>query len=82
MTANYTPYSQMLSKLQNMEEFKGLNVRAYYNGVSYIVKSYDTTILLVNTATWAHTYDARKYSPTTSRLQNLIKQAFPHLQDL
>ena len=81
----YTTYSKMGNAIAKKEEFKGNSVIAYWQGTGsladsvYIVKSYNATILKiygVNTGGGGSiVFDNKYYSPTTSRLQNIIKQA-------
>lgn len=69
MTTNntYTPYSAMQSKLEQLRDF---------TGTRYIIKSYETVILDLNTKTGELLFNNCYYSRTTSKIQNMIKVAF------
>lgn len=53
MTTNntYTPYSAMQSKLEQLRDFRGSSATAVFTGRRYIVKSYDTLMLDLDTKT-------------------------------
>lgn len=71
---NYTAYRDMHDKLANLEPFKGNTARATRYGDEYEVYSYGTLIATrKNGETWVN---PRRYSMTTSRLQNMIRRAW------
>jgi hypothetical protein len=67
-------YSTMPNKIAQLIPFKGNSARGIWNGKTYEVYSYRTLIATADgSVQWL---DTRKYSVTTSRLQNLIKVAW------
>lgn len=63
--------------LTNKQPFQASNIFACLTEASeYLVYSYQTIILRVNSAGEVEYFDGEYYSKTTSRLQNKIKQAF------
>ena len=63
--------------LSNKKPFQASNIFACLNEKSeYIVYSYQTIILRLNSAGEVEYFDSGYYSRTTSKLQNMIKQAF------
>lgn len=78
MTTNntYTPYRAMQSKLEQLRDFRGSSATAVFTGRRYIVKSYDTLMLDLDTKTGELLFNNCYYSITTSKLQNMIKAAF------
>lgn len=73
---NYTPYSDMQEKLEQCQAFRGRSTTAVTADGFYIVSSYDTPILILCTTTGRATFDNSYYSTTTTKIQNLIKDAF------
>ena len=68
---------QVASYLASKKPFQASNVFACLNEKSeYIVYSYQTIILRLNSAGEVEYFDDGYYSRTTSRLQNRIKQVF------
>lgn len=68
---------QIESYLTNKKPFQASNVFACLNERNeYIVYSYQTVILRLNSAGEVEYFDDGYYSRTTSKLQNKIKQAF------
>jgi hypothetical protein len=78
MTTNntYTPYRAMQSKLEQLRDFRGSSATAVFTGTRYIIKSYETVILDLNTKTGELLFNNCYYSRTTSKIQNMIKVAF------
>lgn len=76
MTTNYTPYRDMQSELEQLQNICGRSVTAINTDRSYAVLSYGTPILIYCMTTGETIFDNSYYSTTTSRLQNLIKDAF------
>ena len=65
------------SYLASKKPFQASNIFACLNEKSeYIVYSYQTIILRLNSAGGVEYFDDGYYSKTTSRLQNKIRQAF------
>lgn len=68
---------QVISFLQDKKPFQASNIFACLTEKSeYIVYSYHTIILRLNSAGEVEYFDGGYYSRTTSKLQNKIKQAF------
>lgn len=68
---------QVLSYLMDKKAFQASNVFACLTEAGeYLVYSYQTIILRLNSAGEVEYFDDGYYSKTTSRLQNKIKQAF------
>ena len=68
---------QVVSYLASKKPFQASNIFACLNEKSeYIVYSYQTIILRLNSAGEVEYFDGGYYSRTTSRLQNRIKQVF------
>lgn len=73
---NYTTYRHMERKLEQLQDFRGSSATAIFTGRHYIVKSYDTLMLDLDTKTGELLFNNCYYSRTTSKLQNMIKAAF------
>ena len=68
---------EVASYLASKKPFQASNIFACLNEKSeYIVYSYQTIILRLNSAGEVEYFDDGYYSKTTSRLQNKIRQAF------
>ena len=68
---------EILKMLLNRKPFQASNVFTCLTEKSeYIVYSYQTIILRVNSAGEVEYFDDGYYSRTTSKLQNKIRQAF------
>ncbi len=68
---------QVASYLTNKQPFQASNIFACLTEkAEYIVFSYNTIILRLNSAGEVEYFDDGYYSRTTSRLQNRIKQVF------
>ena len=72
----YVAYKEMGQYLKTLQPFKGNSVTATNQKGIYTVLSYDTVILVARSADDVLYYDSRKYSNTTSRLQNILKRVF------
>ena len=69
--------TNVASYLASKKPFQASNIFACLNEKSeYIVYSYQTIILRVNSAGEVEYFDDGYYSRTTSKLQNKIKQVF------
>jgi hypothetical protein len=71
----YSNYSEIESAIRKFEPFTGNSCRGVLDGTEYRVYSYSTQILHVNFPTGGIALNVRKYSNTTSRLQNIIRRA-------
>jgi hypothetical protein len=75
-------YRQIETALARREEFKGNSCHAVWLGDSYAVYSYKTRIFTVEGSYAGKPgrgeleLDTRKYSVTTSRLQNIIRRVW------
>lgn len=68
---------QVVSYLASKKPFQASNIFACLNEKSeYIVYSYHTIILRLNSAGEVEYFDSGHHSRTTSKLQNKIKQVF------
>jgi hypothetical protein len=68
-------YKAIPELLRNKESFTGSSVRAISNSGGYMVYSYDTLIFSED-KNGNIFFDSCKYSPTTSKIQNIIKDVF------
>ncbi len=76
MANTYTTYRHMERKLEQLRDFTGNSASGMFTGTHYIVKSYETLMLYLNTKTGELFFNNCYYSVTTSKLQNMIKAAF------
>ena len=76
MANTYTTYRHMERKLEQLRDFTGNSASGMFTGTHYIVKSYETLMLDLNTKTGELFFNNCYYSVTTSKLQNMIKAAF------
>lgn len=79
---SYTSYKSMETAIRYCVPFEGNSARGVWEGDTYKVYSYRTVIATVS-GTYAGRegrgeveLDTRKYSVTTSRLQNIIRRAY------
>jgi len=74
---SYSNYSEIEIALSNRREFTGNSAYAVIRGDEYLVYSYSTLIAksnrVANALVWVN---PKKYSNTTSRLQNIVKRAW------
>lgn len=75
MANTYTTYRHMERKLEQLRDFTGNSASGMFTGTHYIVKSYETLMLYLNTKTGELFFNNCYYSVTTSKLQNMIKAA-------
>lgn len=69
-------YNQIETAIRTFTPFEGNSCRGVIvNDTEYWVYSYNTLILCVDFPRGGVALNARKYSQTTSRLQNLIRRA-------
>jgi hypothetical protein len=79
---SYTSYREMETAIKNCEPFEGNSARGLWFGDTYAVYSYNTRIFTVEGSfagkpgRGEFELDTRKYSVTTSRLQNIIRRAY------
>lgn len=73
---SYTSYRQMEDAIRERREFTGNSAYATLQAGVYCVYSYQTLIASYDVASSEVFYNPRKYSNTTSRLQNIIKRAW------
>lgn len=75
--ATYTNYRNTEEAIRNLENFKGNSAwGAWLDSSQYVVFSYSTEIGRYDKVMDKFTLNERKYSVTTSRLQNLIRRAW------
>ena len=73
----YANYRQMETAIRRMQDFTGNSARGSWDDEGmYTVYSYTTPIAKANARTGGMVINARKYSVTTSRLQNIIRRAW------
>lgn len=73
---NYTTYKEMARQLERLAPFTGNSVSAHLGKSAYVVKSYNTVIFALSPATGEIAFNNLKFSSTTSRLQNILKEVF------
>ena len=73
----YSNYRDIERAIRSLEGFTGNSARGAWDdeGV-YTVYSYTTPIGMANVRTGGVVLNVRKYSTTTSRLQNIIRRAW------
>lgn len=76
----YTSYRDMEDAIRCLRDFRGNSAHATLDsdGV-YTVYSYNTPIAKANVRTGGVVLNSRKYSTTTSRLQNIVRRAWSDL---
>ena len=67
----YTPYKDMACAIANKQDIDGNSVTAFMAADSYIVKSYNTPMLAIDKNNIA-CINVKKYSCTTTKIQNII----------
>ena len=73
---SYTSYSQMENAIFAKDSFTGNSAYANWGSDVYCVYSYTTLIASYDRKTGEVWLNPRKYSNTTSRLQNIIRKAW------
>lgn len=74
---SYTSYRKMETAIRNLDVFDGNSAAGRWADRSqYIVFSYNTPIAEYDRVTGIWAINPRKYSVTTSRLQNIIRRAW------
>jgi hypothetical protein len=73
-----TTYREIPTKLAAGEPFQGGSMSAHRHGNVYVVMSYGTTIAERFEDDGTVIYNARSFSNTTSRHQNLVRTYLPH----
>lgn len=71
----YANYREIPHLVRDLVVFKGNSCRAEIWNDTYIIYSYSTPIYKYDLATGEERFDYGYYSPTTTRLQNIIKFA-------
>lgn len=82
---SYANYSQIESAITKGESFTGNSARGEFSTLDgyYRVYSYNTLIMRYMPYTRAgYLLNSRKYSQTTSRLQNIIRRALADMPNL
>lgn len=72
----YANYVEVKKAIYGLEEFTGNSCRGVWIGEEYRVYSYRTLIASAMPKTGGMVLNVRKYSSTTSRLQNIIRNAW------
>jgi len=73
----YTNYRAMQTALENREAFEGNSASAFIDeSGKYIIMSYDTIMAVIGENGGVESFNEKKYSMTTSRLQNMIRRAY------
>ena len=73
----YANYRQIEKAQSGLQEFTGNSARGAWDSEGiYTVFSYNTPIAKANVRTGGVVLNVRKYSVTTSRLQNIIRRAW------
>mgnify|MGYP001657839395 CR=1 FL=1 len=67
----YTTYEEMACAIANKQDINGNSVTALMAVDNYIVKSYNTTMLIIDKNNIA-CINVKKYSCTTTKIQNII----------
>ena len=67
----YNNYQSIKYRINNQLSFKGNSTEGYYSDLGYTIKSYNTIIYSDKEG-----LNTEFYSVTTSKLQNIIAQAF------
>lgn len=67
----YTSYKDMACAIANKQDINGNSVTAFMAVDSYIVQSYHTTMLTIDKNNIAY-INVKKYSCTTTKIQNII----------
>jgi hypothetical protein len=69
-------YNTIRTRLEDRQPFTGNSLRGFWDGDTYKVFSYNTLIATLESGGGPRWVSPTKYSNTTSRGQNLIKQAW------
>lgn len=72
-------YRDMGSRIRNLEPYAHASSAGARGPREYVIVSYTTPIAvarLKDDGSWEYRLNARKYSATTSRLQNIIRRAW------
>ena len=77
----YANYQDIAKAIRHLDNFTGNSSRGVFDMETgeYRVYSYRTLIAIANPRTGGVAMNARKYSQTTSRLQNIIRKAWADL---
>lgn len=67
----------MQTALENREDFEGNSASAFTDeSGKYIIMSYSTVMAVIGANGEVESFNEKRYSMTTSRLQNMIKRAY------
>lgn len=76
-------YKDIAGLVRNLTPFNGNSMSATMNGRNeYWIFSYSTPIAVINFEENIFKLNARKYSSTSSRHQNIVRKAFPQLVEV
>ena len=75
-TKNYKTYKQIPEAIANQENFEGSSVQGYKENDWYYVYSYGTLMAIVLANGAGVVLNKHKYSPTTSKIQNILRWLF------
>jgi hypothetical protein len=76
----YANYRDIAKAVAGFDTFDGNSARARWVDGEYHIYSYNTLIAVANFPTGGMAINGRKYSQTTSRLQNIIRNAWASYQ--
>ena len=76
MTANYKTYKEIPDAISKQENFSGNSVQGYKENDWYYVYSYGTLMAIVLANDAGVVLNKHKYSPTTSKIQNILRRLF------
>lgn len=73
---NYKTYKEIPGAIANQEGFEGNSVKGFNAGSWYYVYSYDTIMAIVLANGAGVVLNKTHYSPTTSKIQNILRWLF------
>lgn len=73
---NYKTYKEIPAAITNQEGFEGNSVKGFNAGSWYYVYSYDTIMAIVLANGAGVVLNTRYYSPTTSKIQNILRRLY------
>lgn len=76
MTATYKTYKEIPDAITNQENFAGNSVQGVKENDWYYVYSYGTLMAIVLANGAGVILNKHKYSPTTSKIQNILRWLF------
>ena len=75
-TKNYKTYKEIPDAITKQENFAGSSVQGYKENDWYYVYSYGTLMAIVLANGAGVVLNKKKYSPTTSKIQNILRRLF------